>query len=350
MKYLILIIVLGFFCSLSYAQTNTDGSHPTGQISNGLLTVSFYIPDADNGFYQGTRFDWSGIIYSLKYKGEEYYGKWYNRIDPEIYNNVQVVKPDGTGEVVTGIASSGQGPAEEFLANNMAHGFDEAKPGELFLKIGVGLLRKPDEEPYDRYRDYEIVDGGIWTTEINRDKVIFKQTLVNTGTGYGYIYTKIIRLLPVKPIMKIEHQLQNTGTRSLSGSVYDHNFFVTKNHHTGPDYRIILPYSIQSSRPPSSELATIKDNQLLILKKLDTEDMVALPIEGFDESAEDYKFSVENTRTGTGYSVQGDRPLSRIWLWAIYTNISMEAFINLEAEPGNMESWSYEYTYFTGNN
>ncbi|HZY25540.1 MAG TPA: hypothetical protein VFE71_06915, partial [Bacteroidales bacterium] len=69
---------------------------------------------------------------------------------------------------------------------------------------------------------------------------------------------------------------------------------------------------------------------------------------GFIPVAKDYSFRVENTRTGTGYSVQGDRPLSQIMLWAIFTNISMEAFINLSADPGKEERWNYEYTYFTG--
>jgi hypothetical protein len=56
--------------------TDFKPASPAGQISNGLLSVSFYLPDAENGFYRGTRFDWSGIIYSLRYMGEEYYGSW----------------------------------------------------------------------------------------------------------------------------------------------------------------------------------------------------------------------------------------------------------------------------------
>jgi len=346
MKKTFLLIFLIFSFVLCQAQTNE--APPTGHISNGQVDVSFYIPDAANGFYRGTRFDWSGIIYSLLYKGEEYYGRWYTSIDPGIHNNVQRIGTDGKGEVVTGIASSGQGPAEEFLTSNKALGFDEAKPGDTFLKIGVGVLRRPDDKPYDRYRDYEIVDGGKWTTKIGQDNVEFTQTLSNPVSGYGYVYTKTLRLLPGKPMMRIEHQLRNTGARPLVSSVYDHNFFVTHNHQTGPDNVITTPYPMKSRRPPSPDLARIEGNKLLFVRPLSTLEMVSMQIEGFEPTAKDYSFRVENISTGTGYSVQGDRPLNNILLWAIYTNISMEAFINLQADPGKEERWAYEYTYFTG--
>ena len=111
---------------------------------------------------------------------------------------------------------------------------------------------------------------------------------------------------------------------------------------------ITTPYPMKSSRPPSSNLARIEGNKLIFVKPLSAEEMVAMPIEGFEPTAKDYSFRVENISTGTGYSVQGDRPLNNIWLWAIYTNIAMEAFINLQADPGKEERWAYEYTYFTG--
>jgi hypothetical protein len=330
--------------------TNFKPASPAGQISNGLVSVSFYLPDAEKGFYRGTRFDWSGIIYSLRYKGEEYYGSWYTRIDKSIHNNVQRVGPDGKGEVVTGIASSGLGPAEEFLTSDKALGFDDAKPGETFLKIGVGVLRRTDDKPYDRYRDYEIVDGGKWTTKILDDKVVFTQTLSNPESGYGYIYTKTVFLIPGKPMMRIEHQLLNTGVKTLASSVYDHNFFVTNNHHTGPDYVITTPYQMKISKTQGPDLFRIDGNRLLFSKLLSPMEMVVTWIAGFEPVAKDYSFRVENIRTGTGYSVQGDKPLAQIMLWAIFTNISLEAFIDLHAGQGKEERWAYEYTYFTRTN
>jgi hypothetical protein len=59
--------------------------HPSHQVTNGEITATVYLPDAKNGFYRTTRFDWSGAIGSLKYKGHEYYGIWFAKIT-DIYD------------------------------------------------------------------------------------------------------------------------------------------------------------------------------------------------------------------------------------------------------------------------
>ena len=58
------------------------------------------------------------------------------------------------------------GPADEFAPL----GWDEAKPGGSFIKIGVGVLRRPDEGKYDNYKLYEIIDPGE-TDDQERSKV-----------------------------------------------------------------------------------------------------------------------------------------------------------------------------------
>src|SRR3974390_2796609 len=42
---------------------------PRTEITNGQLHVKLYLPDAKGGYYRATRFDWSGVIASLEYKG-----------------------------------------------------------------------------------------------------------------------------------------------------------------------------------------------------------------------------------------------------------------------------------------
>jgi hypothetical protein len=308
-----------------------------------VIRLRFDIPESA-GSYQGTRFDWSGIIRSLRYRDREIYGQWFDRIEPDIHDNVRRARADGTGEVVTGIASSGQGPAQEFLTGNEALGFGAAPAGGLFLKIGVGILRRPDAQRYDRYRAYEIVDGGRWETEADRDSVTFRQTLANSDTGYGYVYSKTLRLMPGEPVLRITHSLRNTGKQPLVTSVYNHNFFAPGTRVDG-DFRITTPWALTNASVPQPELTRIAGNRIEVLKPLATDDMIALPVTGFGEDAGDYAFRVEDAESGTGYSVQGDRPLEQIWLWSIWTNVSMESFIGLRADPGEEERWSYTYTY-----
>jgi hypothetical protein len=59
---------------------------PAIEISNGQIRVKVYLPDAKKGFYRATRFDWSGAIGSLEYKGHNYYGPWFSRVDPNVHD------------------------------------------------------------------------------------------------------------------------------------------------------------------------------------------------------------------------------------------------------------------------
>jgi len=80
---LIYLVHIQTFLLLMIPTTTLSGSYPQAEISNGLITAKMYLPDPVNGYYRSTRFDWSGAIYSLQYKGHEFYGPWVDRIDPK---------------------------------------------------------------------------------------------------------------------------------------------------------------------------------------------------------------------------------------------------------------------------
>jgi len=86
------------------------GEFPQNEISNGEIRLKIYLPDAKAGFYRATRFDWSGMIDSLVYKGHEYYGSWFQRVD----TSVRDFTYDGA-DIVAGPCTAAVGPAEEFV-------------------------------------------------------------------------------------------------------------------------------------------------------------------------------------------------------------------------------------------
>jgi len=132
------VVLLSLFISSTPALA---AEFPQAEISNGQIAAKMYLPDAKDGYYRSTRFDWSGAIYSLQYKGHEFYGTWYDRIDPKVINWVHQRQ-----EIVSGPCSALCGPVNEFQT---PLGWNEAKPGETFIKIGVGVLRK-GEGSYNR--------------------------------------------------------------------------------------------------------------------------------------------------------------------------------------------------------
>ena len=56
-------------CSPAFCWTLSAQDYPKAEISNGLIHAELMLPDSQNGSYRGTRFDWSGIISSLQYRG-----------------------------------------------------------------------------------------------------------------------------------------------------------------------------------------------------------------------------------------------------------------------------------------
>jgi hypothetical protein len=313
---------------------------PSAEIANGPVRVKLYLPDAANGFYRGTRFDWSGMIGSLESGGHRYYGPWFQSTDPKVHDFAY----EGAG-IVAGLCTAAVGPAEEFLSDNKALGFDDAAAGGTFIKIGVGVLRRPDAAAYDRFKMYALVDPGKWSTRTAKNSVEFTQQVSDASSGYGYSYRKIVRLPAGRPEMVLEHRMVNTGRRPIVTRVYNHNFLTLDGLPPGPDVVVSAPFDIRSERPPAAELAAIQGNRIVFRKTLSGEDRVTTPMLGFNATAAHHQVTVENTRTGASVRFEGDRPLVNLTLWSIRAVLSVEPFIELSIAPGETATWQWSYSY-----
>ena len=316
----------------------TSPAPPQTEIANSVVRAKIYLPDATTGFYRGTRFDWSGVVGDLQYAGHSYYGPWFTHTDPTVSDFVY-----RGAEIVAGPCSAITGPVEEFGVL----GYDDAQPGGTFLKIGVGMLRKPDGAGYTGYHFYEIANGGKWSIKRSKDSVEFTQELHDAGSGYGYIYRKKVSLAAGKPRMLIEHSLTNVGTRAIHTNVYDHNFLVLDKQPTDAGFTIRLPFAIASEAPLDKELAEVRRDEIVYLKTLTGQDRVYTSISGFGSSSDSYKIRIENTNVKAGMEITADRPLSKMALWSIRSVIAVEPFVDISVEPGSQLSWKYQYDYST---
>jgi hypothetical protein len=315
---------------------------PKAELSNDVLRVTVYLPNKETGFYRGTRFDWSGVIASLEYAGHKYYGPWFTKTDPNVIDFVY-----RGSDIVAGPCSAITGPVEEFSWKHKALGYDEAKVGGTFLKIGVGMLRKPSEEKYTPYRLYEIANGGKWSVKESGDRIEFTQELNDPQTGYGYRYTKIVRLVNGKPEMALDHKLTNIGRREIKTSVYDHNFFVLDNQPPGPGLTIKFPFPLKADEHLNPELAEVRGNELIYRKVLVDHETAAAQLSGFGNTAADYHITIENSKASAGMTITGNRPLSSLYLWSIRSVSAVEPYIDMTIEPGHSFEWRYQYDYYT---
>jgi hypothetical protein len=335
-------IVCMLFWMLLMAANTSRAEPPQAQISNRVLRATIYLPDPANGFYRGTRFDWSGVIGRLEYAGHTYYGPWFTKTDPAVPDFIY----DGP-DIVAGPCSAITGPSEEFVSNGEALGFSDASPGKTFLKIGVGALRKPDNAKYSIFRLYEIVDHGKWSIDRKPGSIRFTQRIFDRTSGYGYLYEKTLQLVPGRPRMVIEHTITNIGKRPIETSVYDHNFLVLDKQPVGPDFTITVPFTIQLKKPINEDLGKVEGNRILYRKQMKGRDLFTASIGGFGETAKDYDIKIENKRLSAGMRITGDRPLESEQLWSIRSVLAMEPFVHMKIATGQKFSWKYTYLYYT---
>lgn len=314
-------------------------SAPKARIGNGVLRATILLPDAERGFYRGTRFDWSGVISSLTLGRQEYYGLWFDKVAPNVRDYVF-----HEGEVVSGPNTATLGPAEAFDPAEYPS-FTQAAPGAGFLKIGVGVLRKPtDGQAYSSFRTYEFVDGGVWASRASRDRVEFTHTLSNAETGYGYVYRKTVRLVPGQPKMVMEHSLRNTGSRPIATTTFNHNFVTFGGAPTGAGLSLETAFKPQALRPARGGAARIERQKVVYTRALPDGDVYSISLGGFGPTAADNRFTLANA-AGAAVTTASDTPLSSFALWSIRPTVAAEPFVTLSAEPGQTVNWTYTYTY-----
>lgn len=319
-------IKIGFICLLftlcCYATRLAEP--PQSTISNGLVSATLYLPDAVNGYYQATRFDWAGVFASLNYGGHSFFGPWMPVHFPKAN--------DAVG-----------GPVESFSPI----GYNEAKGGGTFVTIGVGVLRKKSTAPFSPFDLYDIADGGKWSVKTKNDRVTYTQEL-HDPTGYAYLYTKTVRLVDGKPQMILEHSLKNTGKRIIETDVFDHNFPVIDKEHSGPSIKVIFPVNVKADGAGWGTVAKIEGKELIFLKNMDQRDWLKCDsLQGFGNTAKDYDFKIQNQKTGAGMKITADQPVEKVVFWASTTTACPEPYIKIKVLPGETMKWKINYEFYT---
>lgn len=295
--------------------------YPSINISNGEVQMLVYLPDMEKGMYRGTRFDWSGVIGSVVYKGHEYFGYWKDTHDPLFHEDLT-------------------GPVEGYIKPGL--GYEEAEPGGSYVRIGVGLIEKPEEAQYSFRNYYKLLDPGQWTLDHGEDWISFRHEL-NTDIGYSYIYEKRIKLK--KDGFSMEHTLQNTGDLVIATDQFNHNFFMIDGEPSGKAFSVSFPFPVSTEDDPQG-FAELKDHELRFVKDLEEGDSFFLLLDGYSQELSDHQVTVQNHKSGAGVTFTVDKPLHRMAFWACRTTLSPENSIWLELAPGTSDQWTSEYSLF----
>lgn len=315
--------------------------HPKAMLSNGKLDALVFLPDAKNGYYRSTRFDWSGVIGCVSLNGHTFFGEWFAQYDPLKNDSI-------TGPVEEFRSDDGpighNGPRGEFFVRPGAIGYNEAKPGGLFLKPGVGILRKVDNSPYQFGGAYPIVDTGRWTLKIKPRSVMFRQVL-NGPEGYAYVYEKTLTLDRNDPVITLDHSLKNTGQKTIDTYVYDHDFFMLDGEPIGPGMVVHFTFEPRVEDPIGAA-AKIEGKDLVYVDTLGPRKGVSGYLTGYSDRPSDYDFTVEDANSKVGVQQTSDSALARLYFWSTLSTICPEGYINLNVSPGRTSHWKIRYRFF----
>jgi hypothetical protein len=316
---------MGALFSVAPLSSNVTSQFPEAQITNGIIKARLYLPDARKGYYRASRFDWAGVMPHLEYKGHTYTREWFENYDPMMHDAVM-------------------GPTDDFYPI----GYDEAKAGDSFLKIGIGMVTKAKDEPYSIVAPYKLVNGGDWKYKKKKDCIAFNHKL--SDKAYSYEYNKTIQLVKSKPEMVISHTLKNIGHHTMETKVYNHNFFSMDNQPIGKDYVVTFPYNLTGPTENTAGVGTfgrIEGNKIIFLKELQKKDRLFYSsLHGFGTDVKDYDIRIENHKTGAAVRITSDRPMSALVFWAADKVLSPEPYTNIKVEPGNSFTWKLFYQFY----
>jgi len=306
---------------------------PSRTITNGIVSAKVYLP-VPFGFYRATRFDHAGMITHITYKGQDYGRYWFVKTSPEVKNFTY--DSDGLVAHNNNVAA---GPVEEFGEN----GFDAAGLNGRFLKIGVGILKR-DSDKYDRFHTYPILNEGKRATTATGSSIRFTQVIAGDPSGYGYSYSKTVRLVPGKAELLIEDRLKNTGKKPIDTTVYNHHFMTIS---PGEDaVELSAPFTLAHARPMPSDVVKFDGAHMTYLRGLTGQEQVAGDLTGFGSSPSDNDFRVTNTKTGYGVRIRADMPVTRLLWWTVPSTMGIEPYMDVKLKPGEEKHWTHTLDYY----
>ena len=258
--------------------------------------------------YRGSRFDWTGFITQVTLDGQHTFC-----IPESLQSN--------TG-------SGGSGLCTEF-GIDLPVGYDEAHPGELFPKLGIGLLRRPDNEAYSFGRTYEVAQPFPMQVETCPDQVNIRIEPIDCH-GFAARLVKTIRLRENK--LETTCDLHNTGQKAILTHEYAHNFVAIDRQPVGPDYRLHFPYpvSYDEKATVSLDMLDIQGSEVGFNNPLAS--LYLRPL-GYAQTANP-QWEMTLKSNGVGLREVDDFTPMRVAVWGTFHVLSPEIFVGISLQPG----------------
>ncbi len=265
--------------------------------------------------YRGTRFDWTGLIVQVILDGKHTFC--------------------ASESELAGHGGGRRGFCNEFGILDPI-GFDEAMPGERFLKIGVGLLTRPDRQPYSHGCDYKLVPCKMEYHATSRS--VQFTVLPQDCRGYSVRLEKTVSVSDNR--LEINYMLANSGEKLLKTDEYNHNFLCIDGHQIGPEYNFETAFPLTEEKVPPP--LRWKNNAIDFANSPDKPFYYPVPqMPGGMRP----RWELVHIPSRTGVRETSVFPLARFALWGAENVISPETFFRIELKPGKTISWMRSYEF-----
>jgi hypothetical protein len=282
-----------------------------------LQTARLLVEIGEPGvYYHNSRFDWSGYVMQVTLDGRHTFCVPFSLEADDPRNE--------------------RGLCNEF-GIEAAIGYDEARAGEQFPKLGVGLLTKPDDTPYFFATPYAIEHFPITCAARDRSLTF----TVNPLPCRGYAARLEKTLSVTDHTLTLAYLLENTGTRPFATEEYCHNFLAINEQPIGAEYQLRLPASIT--------LPEVKEPLYLAGETLhwrQTPDYFYAKAAA-SGTGDGGTWELLHTRLGVGVRGTEGFSITRFALWGTKHAVSPENFVKIDMAPGERMCWTRQYEFFT---
>ena len=239
-------------------------------------------------------------------------------------------------------SSGGRGLCCEYLFDLSG----EAKVGEYYPKVGIGLLKKPDDEPYRIYRRYEMKPFPIHYTKTDSKAVFTVEPI--PCMGYAFKHEKTVSV--EGNAVTISERIENVGEKRFVGREYCHNMLTIDGLAIGPAYQMRLPDL--TSRGKGLITGTIRGDGHGLTFTEYNHDPAFFAMDSADVTSKgSFKWVMRNTDASPdpegAVSVECVEYMDacNLLFWAVDHLMSFEVHQEIDIAPGESKEWKRVWTF-----
>ena len=267
--------------------------------------------------YARSRFDWTGFIPQVSLKGHTF------------------CTPEGAAWHVGD--TGGEGICSEFKASDTVMGADDTD--DLFLKPGVGLLRRPDKETYNIAVDYKIVEPFPCTMNYGDCFIDFRSDAI-PFKGIAYKTDKHISVIDNMLIITVT--VHNTGEKPIELDEYNHNFLSMNNLGAHPQVKLSMHKDFYNSVETPGVI--MNEDSITFTDEIKSSFMIYCrnPV-----THSPLRWELRDDKAGLTVQEWGDFDVTKYMVWGGPHTVTPEIYGNFKIAPGQKSTWTRLWKFFT---